>query len=37
VSAAACRTLYRYTFSDTDFAVAADEAAPSDFDPRHRE
>jgi 4-hydroxy-3-polyprenylbenzoate decarboxylase len=28
---------YRYTFSDTDFAVTAEAAAPSNYDPRHRE
>jgi 2,5-furandicarboxylate decarboxylase 1 len=28
---------YRYTFSDTDFVVTAGEAAPSIFDPRHRD
>jgi 4-hydroxy-3-polyprenylbenzoate decarboxylase len=28
---------YRYTFSDTDFAVHVGEAPSSNFDPRHRE
>lgn len=28
---------YRYTFSDTDFAVTIDESDPGNFDPRHRE
>jgi 4-hydroxy-3-polyprenylbenzoate decarboxylase len=28
---------YRYTFSDTDFAVPAAESEPSNFDPRHRD
>jgi 4-hydroxy-3-polyprenylbenzoate decarboxylase len=27
---------YRYTFSDTDFAVAVEQASPSNFDPKHR-
>jgi 2,5-furandicarboxylate decarboxylase 1 len=27
---------YRYTFSDTDFAVNVQESAASNFDPRHR-
>jgi 4-hydroxy-3-polyprenylbenzoate decarboxylase len=27
---------YRYTFSDTDFAVSPQEGPPSNFDPRHR-
>ena len=27
---------YRYTFSDTDFAVNVQESPPSSFDPRHR-
>ncbi len=27
---------YRYTFSDTDFAVKVEESAPHNFDPRHR-
>lgn len=28
---------YRYTFSDTDFAVPVEASEPCDFDPRHRE
>jgi len=27
---------YRYTFSDTDFAVSVQESSSSNFDPRHR-
>jgi 2,5-furandicarboxylate decarboxylase 1 len=28
---------YRYTFSDTDFAVKVEASSPSNFDPRHRQ
>jgi 2,5-furandicarboxylate decarboxylase 1 len=27
---------YRYSFTDTDFAVDVEEAPPFNFDPRHR-
>jgi 4-hydroxy-3-polyprenylbenzoate decarboxylase len=28
---------YRYTFSDTDFAVNVEASSSSNFDPRHRQ